>query len=180
MCWYAGRGLDVQANKAAHLSVCPCTCLASSPTETVGAHQRLSASLSRLTWIYQTPLVSVQQRRPVLPSPAAVLDGSRGGCRAISGHIAGPFGSIGGMRVCARATDYALYQRSAAILCPFSCWFLPLWPTAQSNDDVILFCPYIYKNMVVRMWSCCANHWVFISGIVHARHARLKGPSLKI
>lgn len=96
MCWYAGRGLDVQANKAAHLSVCPCTCLASSPTETVGAHQRLSASLSRLTWIYQTPLVLVQQRRPVLPSPAAVLDGSRGGAALFLDTSPDPLVPLGG------------------------------------------------------------------------------------
>lgn len=64
--------------EAGCLSVCPCTCLASILTETVGAHQCLSASLSQLTRIHQTPLVSVQQHRPVLPPLAAVLDGSRG------------------------------------------------------------------------------------------------------
>lgn len=142
-----------------------------------------SASLSQLV----TAVVNLSNASSLgaaaPPGPAFPCRGVRwisGGCRAISGHISGPFGTIGGMRVCARATDYALYQRSAAILGPFSCWFLPLRPTAQSNHDVILFCPYIYKNMVVRMCSCCANHWVFISGIVHVRHARLNGPLLKI
>lgn len=73
------------------------------------------------------------------------------------------------------AADYALYQRFAAILCPFSCWF------QQMCNHTMTWC-YSVRTSIKR-WSygsmhCATNHWVLNSGPVC--RARVKWPLLKV
>lgn len=98
---------------------------------------------------------------PGPPFPCRGVRWISGGCRAISGHISGPFGTIGG-DASVRACYWLRFV--SEVCCNFRPLFMLIPATATNcsiNHDVILFCPYIYKNMVVRMCSYCANHLSF-------------------
>lgn len=155
--WLAGQGV---AHSPVRLSI----------SARVGAHQRLSASLSLLTWIYQTPLVSAQQHRPILPFVAVALDGSLGG------------------GVCARGyfwTHHRTHCECVLLITPcirgLLLFYAPFHAYScnceQRRNQAMLWTYFVctsIKRWVYGCRYCAANHRILNSGSVC--HARVKWP----